>query len=197
MNKYTWKKIDPATYFSHVDIPDDWDTLEDFVDWYLDNKMPMMIPFNSEVIRSDDACAICVFRKGNYQVEFYLEYPQMWIRKHSHPRMEVIIMQLGAGGMSPSDYAGVAKHWGSLSIKLPAGDYHGGEPSLMLSDGAITLAFQRWENPEEITSAAIQWKGELQGPIQAELIRKHYPNALITEDYADVSVNVNSEQINK
>lgn len=188
MNKYTWKKIDPKDYFSHIKIPDDWDTLENFVDWYLDSKMPMMIPFNAEVIRSDDACAVCIFRKGNYQVEFYLEYPEMWIRKHAHPRMDVIVMQLGGGYTGPKDTHGVSKTWGDLAVNLKAGEYHGGDTVVQVNDGFVTLAFQRWEDPEEMTSAAIQWKGELQGPIQEELIKRNKKNVHVRPGYADVSL---------
>jgi hypothetical protein len=187
MNKYIWKKIDPKEYFSHISIPDDWNTLEEFVDWYLDSKMPLMIPFNAEVIKSDDACAVCIFRKGNYQVEFYLEYPEMWIRKHSHPRMDVIVMQLGGGNVAPEDTHRVSKIWGELATNLEAGEYHGGNTVSVINDGFVTLAFQRWENPSEMTSAAIQWKGELQGPIQEALIKQKKKNAIVTNNYADVT----------
>ena len=187
MNKYTWKKIDPSKYFSNIHIPDDWNTLEEFVDWYLDSRMPLMIPYNAEVIRSDDACAVCIFKKGHYQVEFYQEYPEMWIRKHSHPRMDVIVMQLGGGSVAPKDTHGVSKTWGVLNTNLKAGEYHGGDSSSITSNGFITLAFQRWERVDEMTSAAIQWNGELQGPIQQNLIRQSKPDAYIVEGYADVS----------
>jgi len=187
MNKYTWKKIDPKDYFSHIQIPEDWASLEEFVDWYLDSKMPLMIPFNAEVIRSDDACAVCIFRKGNYQVEFYLEYPEMWIRKHAHPRMDVIVMQLGGGNVAPRDTYGVSKTWGDLATNLKAGEFHGGNTASVINDGFITLAFQRWEDPNEMTSAAIQWKGELQGPIQEELIKRKKKNAIVSNNYADVT----------
>jgi len=130
----------------------------------------MMIPWNAEVIRSDDAVAICVFRKGNYQVEYYIEYPKMWIRKHSHPRMEVITMKLGGGKLSPKDsIMDTSRTWGSLSKKLNPGSYHGDNGG-GFGHGFVTLAFQRWEDPAEMTSAAVQWKGELQGEWQAELI---------------------------
>jgi hypothetical protein len=80
----SWKSIDPAKYFSNITIPDNWDTLEDFVDWYIDARMPLIVPWNAEVIRSDDAAAVCVFKKGHYQVEFYLEYPKMYILSLIH-----------------------------------------------------------------------------------------------------------------
>lgn len=182
-----WKQYDSTEFFNGVVIPDDWDTLEDFVDWYMESKTPMMIPYNAEVIRSDDAVAICLFRKGKYQVEFYLEYPRMYIRKHAHPRMEVITMELGGGGLSPRQDNNTSKVWGTTRKKLMPGEYHGGDSATILSNGFCTLAFQKWENPEEMSSAAIHWKGDLQGPIQAKLIKDHLPDAVVKGDYADVS----------
>lgn len=182
-----WKKYDPEVFFQNLKIPDDWNSLEDFVDWYMESKIPILIPWNAEVIMSDDAVAICIFKKGHYQVEFYLEYPKMYIRKHAHPRMEVIVMDLGGGNMHPKSAFDVSKIWGRTFKKLMPGDEHGGDSATVLSKGFVTLAFQRWENIEEMSSAAIQWKGELQGPIQEQLIKKKKVNAVVDEKYADVS----------
>jgi len=187
-SKKLWKQFNSSNFFKDLVIPDDWDSLEDFVDWYMESKIPLMIPWNASVICSDDAVAICIFKKGNYQVEFYLEYPEMYIRKHSHPNMEVIVMDMGGGGLSPPQPGEtVSRVWGDATKKLPAGEFHGGDTSAVLSNGFVTLAFQRWDNPDEMTSAAIQWRGELQGSMQAELITKHYPEALIKSNYADIS----------
>jgi hypothetical protein len=186
----TWKQLNAEDYFKQVEIPDDWASLEDFVDWYCNQRMPMMIPWNAEVIRSDDAVAICLFRKGNYQVEFYIEYPNMYIYKHSHPRMEVITMTMGGGGTwkpTENSTTNTSHVWGGLTSKLTNGNYHGGDSQSGTGNGFVILAFQRWDNPEEMTSAAVQWKGELQGTQQAELIKKHYPDAFIRDGYADVN----------
>lgn len=187
-NGTIWKHYNSTEYFSGMPIPDSWDTLEDFVDWYLEQRMPLMVPWDAEVIRSDDAVAICIFRKGNYQVEFYLEYPNMYIRPHAHPRMEVITMDLGGGKLGPREQNGVSKIWGQSFSKLLAGEFHGGDATTSTTKGFVTLAFQRWENPEEMTSAAVQWKGELQGPYQEELIKRKKPNAEVISNYADVTL---------
>lgn len=62
-------------YYDNYVIPDDWDTLEDFVTWFTESKFPVVIPWDAEVRRTDDATTICLFRKGRYQVEIYLIYP--------------------------------------------------------------------------------------------------------------------------
>ena len=182
-----WKKFSAEKYFENIQIPDDWASLEEFVDWFMGQRMPMMIPWNAEVIRSDDAVAICLFRKGRYQVEFYLEYPNMYIRRHAHPRVEVITMELGGGGLWAGSSLGVSNVWGTASEKTEPGSYHAGDSVTSISKGYITLAFQRWENVEEMTSAAVQWKGELQGTIQADLIKSKKPNAIVQEKFADVT----------
>ena len=187
MTSPIWKQFNATDFFKNLYIPDDWDNLESFVEWYMESKIPIMIPWDANVIRSDDAVAICIFKKGNYQVEFYLEYPEMYIRKHAHPRMEVIVMDIGGGGLTPrQNESNVSMLWGRAYQKLNPGDYHGGDTSSILSNGFVTLAFQRWENQEEMTSAAILWKGELQGPLQAKLIKEHYPDAIVEENYAEV-----------
>jgi hypothetical protein len=192
--KPTWKQIDAEDYFKQIEIPDDWASLEDFVDWYCNQRMPMMIPWNANVIRSDDAVAICLFRKGNYQVEFYIIYPNMHVHNHSHPRMEVITMNLGGGGTwkpNEGSMTNTGSTWGGISTKLVNGAYHGGDVQTDTGNGYVILAFQRWDNSEEMTSAAIQWKGQLQGEYQKELIKSHFPNALIREGYADITSSTN------
>ena len=182
-----WKVIDPSVYFENIVIPDDWKTLEDFVDWYLDARMPFMVPHNAEVIRSDDAVAICIFKKSHYQVEFYLEFPHMDIPRHSHPDMEVIIMDLGGGSASPRHKIGLSTNWGLVEKKILSGNEHGGSTTGIISKGKCFLAFQRWDNIKEMSSAAIQWKGTTAGPVQEQLIRDNKKHAFVESGYADVS----------
>lgn len=193
------KVINPSEYFANIDIPDDWDNLEEFVDWYMNARMPMMIPWNAPVIRSDDATAMCVFRKNNYQVELYLEFPGFSIQRHSHPRMEVIVVDLGGGHRHPMSrhVTGVTNNWGRVYKTVVPGDEHGGDTSSQMGNGTCFLACQRWDNVEEMTSAAIQWHGPTAGPLQEQLIKSSFESRGLTVDvtpgFADVS---NPKQIN-
>lgn len=166
------RKINTKEFYSHVHIPDDWANLEEFTDWYLNSKMPLMIPYNSKVFITDDATAISIFRKGNYQVELYLIHPEMIIPEHSHPRMEVIQVNLGGGNLFPPDDLGVCSSWGQVSENLVPGNKHGGDSVTVLSDGFVVLTLERWEDPSEMTSAAIQWSGPT-GPKHTKLIEKN------------------------
>jgi len=187
------KVINPSEYFANINIPDDWKDLEEFVDWYMNARMPMMVPWNAEVIRSDDATAVCVFRKGHYQVELYLEFPGFSIERHSHPRMEVIVVDLGGGHKNPlsKHTTGVTYTWGKVFHNVTPGNEHGGDTTSRMGNGSCFLACQRWENIDEMTSAAIQWKGPTAGPMQEELIRKSFNKrgleVEVKPGYADVS----------
>lgn len=187
------KVIDPTLYFSDINIPEKWDTLDEFVNWYIEARMPLMIPWNAPVIRSDDATAICVFRKGNFQVEMYLEFPGFSIQRHSHPRMEVVVIDLGGGHRNPlsKHITGVTYNWGRVFNTVKPGDEHGGDTSSQQGNGTCFLACQYWDNVDEMTSAAIQWKGPTAGPMQEELIKQSFLQRDLEVDvvsgYADVS----------
>jgi hypothetical protein len=104
--------------------------------------------------------------------------------------MEVITMTLGGGSnwpTVPDSTTNTSNIWGGLAIKLADGNYHGGDGNSETGNGFALLAFQRWDNPSEMTSAAVQWKGGTQGDIQSDLIKSHFPNALIQEGYADIT----------
>lgn len=181
------RKINIEDLYKDIEIPDDWDTIEDFVNWYINARFPLIPPWDSEIIRSDDATALCMFRKGAYQVELYLEFPGMYIKRHSHPGVELVIMELGCGGRGVKGELGASDMWGTVYKKLTPGSWHGGEKTMALSEGVAILAFEKWHDPSKMTSAAIQWVGELHGPLQAELIKKHHKDAYVVDGYADIT----------
>lgn len=183
------KTILSKEYFQHVKIPNDWETIEDFADWYLTAKMPMMIPWNAAVVCSDDATAMCLFRKGQYQVELYLVHPQQFVPHHEHPKVEVITMFLSGGETSPTNENcafGVGADWGMMAPKLETGEAHGGITSTIDKSGFALLAFQKWPIGITPSSAAVQWRGETAGPKQEKLIRDAYPSAYIEPGWANM-----------
>ena len=184
--------ISSKEFFQYVKVPETWITIEEFTQWYLDLKMPMMIPWNANVICSDDATAMCLFRKGQYQVELYLVHPQQFVPLHEHPDLEVITMFLSGGETSPtSDNCayGVGEHWGLMAPRLEKGEAHGGITSTVDRGGFALLAFQKW--PVEIppSTAAVRWRGETAGPKQERMIRNAYPAAYIEPGWANITGN--------
>jgi len=179
-------------YFADIPIPDDWGSIEEFVDWYLLQRMPLMIPWDSQIINTDDATSMPIFKKGRYQVELYLIKPYEVVPYHSHPEIEIITLYLGGGGNSeigPMSIHNTGNKWGVIANRLPPGQYHGGNTERGKNKGFCLIAFQKWPADIEITSAAIQWKGETAGPLHEELIRRHYPNSYVIPGFADITRN--------
>jgi hypothetical protein len=181
-----WKKINSGQYFKDIEFPN-WETVEDFTDWYINSKMPFMIPWDASVLMTDDATALCLFKKPPYQVELYLIHPKKVVPEHCHPGLEVITMFLDGGKLTKSDKFNMGQNWGLLSKKITNDEPHGGTTSTQFSNGYCLLAFQKWPNDTEITSASIHWKGYTAGPIHEKLIQKYHPNAVSADGFADVT----------
>ena len=179
-------------YFQDLIVPDTWATLEDFKEWFMQSKMPMQVPWNAEVIRTDDATALCIFRKPPYMIELYLIHPNMSIPRHAHPDMEVITMVLGGGSMHPKTSINTGRNWGETAPKLEPGQEHGGETFTKVGNGYALLAFEKWLDTSHMISAAVQWKGESAGPIQEQMVRdrfasKYNKEVLVKPGYIDIS----------
>lgn len=183
--KSTDRNWTPAEYFKDMDIPETWQNVEEFAHWYMGNRMPWMVPWDAEVICSDDATAMVLFRHGRFQVELYLIHPNMAIPTHCHPNMESVIVRLGAGNLGKRTPEGVSDIWGAMAPVLYPGEVHGGRPLGFSPKGYAMLTFEHWLGPEEMTSAAVLWKGDTAGPKQDAIIRAHLPNVFVTEGYAD------------
>lgn len=159
----------------HLEIPETWDNVESFCDWYMENNLPITFSNESEVFLSDDATAVCLFRHGQFQVELYLVYPEPKVPIHEHPNVEVIKVRL---------YEKTA----IASNPLTNGESHGagfrveGE-----SLGFPLIAVQHWISGEKPHTVAAQWRGRTVGPMQENLIRRFHPDALVIDGYADIT----------
>jgi hypothetical protein len=164
----------PDPYPSLV-IPDTWNNVEEFADWWLRAGMPIKFQKDSEVFLSDDATAIALFRKGRFQVELYLIHPCPKVPKHEHPDVEVIKIRLDG------------KKYPYLSNTLHNGESHGSGLVLEAEDrGYPLLAIQHWLTRDPTTVASM-WKGNTVGPLQESLIRRFNPDAYINNGYADIT----------
>ena len=188
-----WKKCSPIDYFKEIIVPDSWETIEDFTNWYLGQRMPLMIPWDAEVIRTDDATAICIFRKPPYQVELYLIHPGLSVSRHAHPGMDVITMSLGGGKNDTKSIIGTSTNWGNISENLKAGELHGGQSMPLTSLGFGLISFEKWPANIPMTSAAIHWQGKTAGPIHDNLIKSRNPGCVVKSGHADIT----NSQINK
>lgn len=164
------RKVNYNEYFSNINIPEYWDTLDDFINWYLHNRMPIMVPLHAKVIVTDNATAVTVFRSGRYQIELYIVHPYTDIVEHAHPGLDLAIMQIG----NTNNY----DSWGNITPELKSGEPHGGDNPDPFSSGTgyLFLTFEKWHDGIPMTSAAIQWEGNTHGPIQDKLVQEHKSN---------------------
>jgi hypothetical protein len=161
--------------YKNLNIPDTWANVEEFGDWWIKNGMPMMFPEGAEVFLSDDATAVCLFRRGRFQVELYLIHPNPIVPVHEHPGVEVIKIRLGA------------KTHPFLSETLRDGKSHGsGIRNEAEEKGYPLIAIQHWLTKDPTTVASM-WKGNTVGPKQESLIKRFNPAAIIKDGWADTS----------
>lgn len=163
-----------------IQIPDTWESVEEFCNWYLDNNLPIYYDKPPEIFLSDDATAFCMFKKGQYQVEMYLIHPVPNVNLHEHPGVQVIKVRINnaENGQMSCD----------TSETLQNGKAHGGGfiPEAA-SIGFPLLAIQKWDDGIEPTTVAAQWRGRTVGPLQEALIKRFHPTSLVISGYADVT----------
>lgn len=144
-----------------------WPTLKEFAFWWIENKS-IVVPFNAEIVCTDDATAICIYRYEQFQVELYLNHPGEPIKQHCHPGVQVIVLKLGGGGEGELAEDGGSTLRFQVTETLEPGEYHGNDE---VSPGRAYLVFQYWDPKLGTpTSAAIQWKGQPAGPKHEKII---------------------------
>lgn len=144
-----------------------WSDIKEFAEWWIKYK-PIIVPFDAQVICSDDATAICLYRYGQFQVEIYLSHPGEVIKDHCHPGVQILVVKLGGGGEGELAEDGGSTVRFQFSEILESGQYHGNNE---VSPSRGYLVFQHWDpklGPP--TSAAIQWKGPAAGPKHEKIV---------------------------
>ena len=159
-----------------LEVPDSWDNVTAFGEWWVENSMPIRFPEKAEVFLTDDATAISLFRHGQFQIELYLIHPNPQLQDHEHPGVEVIKVRMG-----------LENNLIGFTRPLVDGQQHGAGVRLEAETvGFPLIAIQHWKTRELITIAAM-WKGKTVGPIQEELIRRFHPDAYVVDGYADIT----------
>lgn len=158
-----------------LSIPESWNDVGHFCDWYMENNMPINFPSKPEVFLSDDATAICLFRHGQFQVELYLIHPEPKVPIHEHPNVEVIKVRVDGDKAEASNIL-VNRQSHGVGFRLEGEDI-----------GFPLLAVQHWKTEHAPTTVAAQWKGKTAGPKQEALIKRFHPDALVIRGYADVT----------
>lgn len=164
--------------FNDLVIPETWDNVRAFADWWLQEGTPIIVNKGTEVFLSDDATATHLFRKGRFQVELYLIHPKPMVPVHEHPGVEVIKMAMGF-----TDHL-------RISATLKNGESHGSGMRMEAEKlGYPLFAFQHWLTREPTTIASM-WKGNTVGRKHEKLIKKYNPGCFVEKGYADITKNM-------
>lgn len=171
-------------------IPDTWESCYEFGKWWFANNMPILVPHDYNVYCSDDATSLCLFRKGQFQVELYLIFPYPNLPVHEHPDVEVIKTRLNLYDLS----LGKLVNQTETSPTLLNGEAHGAGSNFkplknvgVKNIGFPLVAIQKWADHLTPTTVASRWKGMAVGPKQEQLVRNEKPNAFIQDGYIDVT----------
>lgn len=159
----------------HIDIPENWNNLEEFSAWYRDHGCPLRLPEDARVFETDVSMSMIVFRQGDYQAEMYMMKPNVTVPKHSHPMRQLILwiggwMQAFRQGVDPKPNEHYqTKNSGYISPVLERDNWHAFETT---EKGAFLFVTEQWKNNEEKSSATIAYEGTPLGPMHAETLRK-------------------------
>jgi len=159
-----------------------WNTLEEFAEWYKSNGFPIRPPFEDPVYTTDISYSYVLFREGQYQAELYLVRPNTSSPDHSHPGVENIIMVWGGNVHTRQngktfDYSehynepatnGTNKLFGMCSQKLTDDQTH----ALIAGDkGGAFLSLEKWPDGVTPNSVTINWAGDPVDPSHSEIIK--------------------------
>lgn len=173
-------------------VPENWNTLDEFVAWYKYNNYPFRVPQNARIVPTDVSFSCCIFRQGLYQVELYLAKGNFKSTRHSHPFEQKIIylgghlsgkrgqdshefgpaQELGSPVLPSSSGEEPNHQAGLIGLSLLAGQWHEIEGK---EQGFIFLNCQKWPNKEMMSSAVIEYDGESLGAIHDQVIRSKNP----------------------
>jgi hypothetical protein len=159
-----------------------WESLEDFRDWYMGYGLPLAMPESFEIYESDDALSFPLFRYKNFQVELYVLHSPTKVLVHAHPYVEVIQFDFNVDSISSSPKLVYPATHGSAEF---VERFDASEHRLLL------LTFERWPVNSKPSTLAAVWKGYIHGPKQEALIRRFFPDAYINNGYADITRTMN------
>ena len=178
-------KTSPEHYYSNLYIPENFDNLEHFMLWYLDNGLPIIPPKDADIFYVEDASTVSIFRHKNYQVEFYIVHPNSKFALHSHPGVDLInfFTTNKAFTTTSSGRLNASSIWGTKTLLMDGQEHADIADS---SSGYTMLAFEYWKLGKP-TSVTVKWKGKTVSPRHDALIEKYYPGAVLYPGYADTT----------
>jgi len=157
-------------------IPDTWNNLDAFVDWYINNGFPRKSPTPSEVYFTDVGTSVIIFRHDHYQAEFYIGSPYFNTSKHYHPFEQTIIVVGGNGKGRRGDSLEEEPVWSNIdhnqhNVRTEVLRYDQWHQLSSYNKGMYFFNLQRWPDKTKMSSAIIGYEGDSLGPVHDELMK--------------------------
>jgi hypothetical protein len=167
--------------YMRAKIPDDWNNLDEFSNWYRSSGYPILPPADTKVYVGDITYSTVVFRKGRFQVELYMVAPNSTSGVHTHNHESRFLHLAGSmegyaddpndsiriGKQGPSIMKdGVDPDFGMFSPSSKIGEMHGLRTH---EHGCVFFNFEMWPEDIEPTSALVQFVGPSTGPKHDEI----------------------------
>ena len=161
-----------------------WNSVEEFQNWWLTNGKPIRPPFKDAAFTTDIAYSLCLFREGKFQVELYISKPNTQAPMHSHPDVDSSFIYLG-GNHEFGEPDGSFRDLKDYQKENPENGAHIllGTTLLALSatphrlrvgpEGGSFLSFEMWRE-DKPTSVTVHWDGEPVGEQHIETMNKHH-----------------------
>jgi hypothetical protein len=152
-----------------MNIPDTWNSLNEFANWYKLNDYPQMDSVHF-IHQTDVSLSITLFRHKCYQVEFYIAKPNFLSSKHYHPFEQLIIFMGGNGqgrrGVNIDEettWVSLNNHVvGQIQPVLKTTEWHQIKSE---QNGLYFYNCQRWPNENMMSSAVVEYNGISLGPM--------------------------------
>jgi hypothetical protein len=166
-------------------------TVEEFAQWYLDNRCPIRPPFHDAIYFTEMTASLCLFRHENYQVELYIVKPDMDCPKHSHPGVDSYFIYLTGHvefgdkdgkytDLSEGQKEGVNGSHALLGKFITA--LNSEDHSVRTGNtGGAYLSFEKW-NDGFPDSVAVNWVGETVGDQHTSIITKEIEDGNINSN---------------
>lgn len=143
-------------------------TAADFARLYWERGCPKDDSLMTRVFHTDVSNSIIVFRQGHFQVELYFMNPNAKVVDHAHPFESVTIfcggsMRGGRNGVLSSKWC-TSSQVGRVAQSLNPGDTHSFEVG---PEGAVFYIVSKWDDPQRMTSATIEYIGAPLGPVHS------------------------------
>ena len=163
-------------------VPETWDSLNSFAQWFKENDFPMRVPANMQIYITDNSYSCVVFRQNVYQAELYMIAPNKVWHKHSHDFEHLWIIIWGRvlwqtqhnpiGNVTNPIPIGLWKNEshpdsGKIWENLLRWEWHNIDT---FNQGCLMYVLQRWDSEEDMTSAIIWYIWEPMWPIHKEVL---------------------------